>query len=102
MKVGDTVWQYHQPDKPLTVSKVGVKYFQIEGDKRSRYRIKEMTRVSEYLKFSDMLWTDRQALLDQREFIDLQDKVRKGMVSFGKLPYTLDQLRRIKQIIDEQ
>lgn len=77
------------------VERVGNKFFYIGN---SKYYIATGKLCSEYT-------TDTQVYLSEQDILDLSEReslsrfLRDAFGGFGQLPYTLDQLRKVKEII---
>jgi hypothetical protein len=82
------------------VSKVGRKYFEVEGFYRTKFSIDELIEVSEYAP-DWKVYLSKQELLDEQEFENLLRDIRLFFSNYGKVNLTLDQLRKIKAIISE-
>jgi hypothetical protein len=82
------------------VSKVGRKYFEVEGFYRTKFSIDELIEVSEYAP-DWKVYLSKQELLDEQEFENLLRDIRLFFSNYGKVNLTLDQLRKIKVIISE-
>lgn len=78
------------------VTKVGRKYFYIGRDK---YYLDTMEVVSEYAPDYEVYFTE-QDILDKREKERLYSKIGSTFGSFAKKDLTLEQLRKIQEIIE--
>jgi hypothetical protein len=99
IEVGQTVFlNEKQGPRPAKVVKVGKKYFQIDAPGYSRLQFFIETLLSNTNYGSpDQVYLNRQELSDENEVGKLRSEI--GHLSFRKL--NLDQLRRIKSIIEE-
>ncbi len=105
---GQKVWvvtYHHRNNVPsieeTLVKSVGRKYFTIEGDKYSKFHLDTMRIVTNYSP-STYVYTDIQVFLDKQEREKIGNEVRKIIGSYSiPAQITLDQLRRIKSILDE-
>lgn len=108
MKVGDIVWV--QPVEPrqnipyyeAKVIKVGNKYFEVEQTygRQVKYEL-ETLRESGDTNYRNIVYLSEQDILDEKEFNSLSKIIRDKIDRYGKLPFTLDQLRRINNILNE-
>jgi len=97
IKVGQTLY-----DSFITnyiVSKVGNKYFECLNF-RGRFSIDTLLEKSEYKR--TQLYVEIQPLLDSKERAEIESTVRTIFKTYGKINLTLEQLRRINEIINEQ
>lgn len=117
-KVGETVYvRYNDTSSEVvetTVEKVGRKYFTLKSDGWWPLEFDIETpnpgywRASTRARHSRVCYRDEAVLKAkiaadelERERGKLRDEMRKAFDSWGRTPYTLDQLRRIKAIVDE-
>jgi len=84
----------------FTVSKVGRKYFWLEEMPRTKFEIENLSEVTEYAPDWELYFT-KQEILDEQEFNDLVMNIRLKFDRSGRVDLTLDQLRRINAIIEE-
>jgi diadenosine tetraphosphatase ApaH/serine/threonine PP2A family protein phosphatase len=97
LKVGDKLYDYSL--KEYTVSKIGRQYAYLDGGRWDlRVEIKSM-QADGHTRF--MLYTDKQAIADEKEHSELLSKIRQFFSMWSGSPVTLDQLRRINEIISE-
>lgn len=97
LKVGDKLYDYSL--KEYTVSNIGRQYAHLEGREGYKVDMKTM-RIKKY-NGEEQLYADRQAVADEQEHGGLMSKMRKFFNwTSGNNP-TLDQLRRINEIISE-
>lgn len=84
------------------VSRVGRKYFYIEGDGREQGYDKETLKFShkDYSQCDVQLYRTKQEILDSRELSQLNDKIRGYFSGYGRINLTLQQLREIDKIIN--
>jgi len=101
IKVGDIVFQGKDSISivELRVEKVGRKFFYLQ--RGSKYDLETMTRVADWGE-KPTCYTTRKALLEVFERNDLRNTFQDVFGGYGSLPYSLDQMRRIKTIIDEK
>jgi hypothetical protein len=83
-----------------TISKIGKKYFEIEGFYRDRFFIDTMRHDGEKTGYgcSWKVHISKQEILDEAEEGQLREELRKAFAWDGK-KFTLEQLRKIKAII---
>jgi hypothetical protein len=92
--------------KEQTILKIGRKYFLVgaEGQTNERwmtkFSIEDLREVSDYSPDYE-LYFSKQEILDEEESNDIVRDIRLKFGSYGKINLTLDQLRRIKAIINE-
>jgi YesN/AraC family two-component response regulator len=106
LKVGQTLWvvipEYRRtsvPSEPVEyqISKIGSKYFELDGY-RAKFDIQTLRQATE-LNYPAQCYLTLQEILDGREQASLTDKVRKAISQYGKSNLSLDQLRKISEII---
>lgn len=108
MKVGDIVWV--QPVEPRVINKpyqtritkIGRKYFEVEQPYGNpiKYEIETLVESGD-TSYRNRIYLREQDILDEKEFNSLSKTIRDGIDRYGKLPFTLDQLRRINNILNE-
>ena len=101
LNVGNAARGCEKKLTPVTVTKVGRKYFTCgEGWGAVQYHLSDWRQKTEY-GVTSRLYRDPQEWEDKRESEQLLREVR-GRLDWGSsLRLTLDQLRRIKSIIEE-
>lgn len=84
------------------IEKIGTKYFHLKDFYKTKFSIKEMINISSYSP-EWKVYTDKQQILDEEEEIVLTNNIKKIIKDYNSKPreLTLDQLRRINQIITE-
>lgn len=86
------------------VGKIGKKYFEVNnasnGNHSIKFRLDGLRQHTDY-EPDWALYFSMQEILDEEESERLNRKIREKF-SYGKIDLTLDQLRRISQIINEQ
>ena len=102
---GQIVWVkpsglYRSKREPYeaTVSKVGRKYFELLEHNRSKFRIDDLKQETD-TNYAAIVYLTHQDILDEDEHAKLSETVRASFQSYGILPYSLDQLRKIIEII---
>lgn len=89
-----------------TILKIGRKYFSVgeEGQTNERFmtkfEIEDLREVTDYSPDWEVYFSE-QEILDEEEFNEIARDIRLKFGSYGKLDLTMDQLRRIKEIINE-
>lgn len=97
--VGETLYSFHGP---VTVTSVGRKFFEAnDGTGRpDKYQLSDWRLVSNYS--SARLYETQQEVQDVKDFHEVAAKIRQRFNTWGsEHGCTLDQLRRIKSILDE-
>lgn len=109
-KVGETLYMLNinnaarhkaQVLVPVQVSKVGNKYFSVDGI----YKVKEFT-ISNWREKTNgsanyRLFETEQEWFDERDYDALIRSMRHEFSGYGKCALSLDQLRRIQAVIME-
>ena len=82
------------------IEKIGKKYFYLKGFNREKFSMEDMMNVSNYV--SDWkVYLSIQEIEYEKEYNQLFENIRKTFDHWSGVNFTLDQLRRIKEIIDE-
>jgi hypothetical protein len=87
------------------VGSIGRKYFDVHKDGNKSWTIKfRLDGLRQHTDYSPdwKLYFSMQEILDEEEFKKLSGKLRVKFGQYGKIDLTLDQLRRISQIVNEQ
>lgn len=84
--------------REVKVTKVGRKYFYTDRFNNKKFSLEEMRDVSEY-SAEWKVYLSKQDIIDEIECDKLAYKIRCQIGSYGKTNLTLDQLRRINEII---
>ena len=104
MPVGDNYRRGDKEPRESVVQKVGRKYIYVipEGHIRAvKFDIEDHREVTIYSPDWE-LYPSEQAILDERERQEIESVLRQAFGSYGRFNgYTIDQLRRIKAIVDE-
>ncbi|WP_081390270.1 beta barrel domain-containing protein [Paenibacillus odorifer] len=115
MKTGDTVYlkaignegRRHKEVHVVEykIGKIGRKYFEVYKEDYESYTIK--FRIESNRQHTDYspdweLYFSMQEVLDKEESERLSRKLGEKFGSYGRVDLTLDQLRRISQIVNEQ
>lgn len=99
IKIGSVLYDSGLLERKVT--KVGNKYFYVDGDERYNYSLETLEyRDKNYSQFTRKLFKDKQVLLDNKEFDKLSLEIRRVFSGYGKLSISLDKLRKIKEILD--
>lgn len=105
LNIGNSARRCEQVLTPMKVISVGRKYFKLlkEGDHISRaaeFHIDSWYEHSEY-SADHAIYETEQHYLNEKESQNLIVFIRETFSHFTRTNFTLDQLRRIKAIIDE-
>jgi hypothetical protein len=85
-----------------TISKVGRKYFEVgNGYRPLKFHIEDLSQEMGGYIADWTLYLSKQDILDEDESNDLHSDIRTAFSGYGKSKYTLEQLRKIKAIVDE-
>lgn len=111
MKIGDKVWlrplwgSCVQKDEAqeYEIRKIGRKYFEVgkigeASGKLYKFDIKTLKQASKHPDW--LLYLSKQDILDEQEKKTLEMDIREAL-GYGNTRFSLDQLRRIKAIMDE-
>ena len=74
------------------------KYFEVDGVK---FKMENKEQETGGYTADWKLYFSKQEILDEQEFQKLERDIRSKFNAFGKLDLTLDQLKRINEIINE-
>ena len=104
--VGQKLWLVrshhyrHDNREPIevTISKVGKKYFELEYYHRCKFEIETLKQVTE-TNYVDRCHLTLQEILDEREADKLAGKIKNIFGGYGKPKLTLDQLRKIMDVV---
>lgn len=96
-------WGSSQSKEPIevVVEKVGSKYFTIVDRPREKYDVFTLQEVGDLAR-RNLIYLTLQEIKDAEEYNRLAEEVRKPFQYYGMPKLTLDQLRRIKAILDEK
>lgn len=81
------------------ISKIGSKYFYIEGFEKTKFSFEEMRDVSEYCACYEV-YLNKQDIYDEYEINDLKFKIRARFNYFGKKKENLEILRQISKLLE--
>lgn len=102
--VGDNARRGNTEPVEYLIKKVGRKYFEVWDGKMEyttvKFNISDRTQTTEYAA-DWMFYFTKQEILDEIEFESLRWDISKVFKEYGRLNLTLDQLRRIKSVLDE-
>lgn len=84
--------------KEAVVSKVGRKYFYLEGREREKYDLTTLRDVSDQ-GYSSIVHLSLQDISDKEEHAALLECIKNEFHRHSSRRYTLDQLRKIAEII---
>lgn len=96
--IGDR--RYKQSNREVTVTKVGRKYFYVDDD-NTQFDLEDWKSTWEFGGSDWECYESKQAYDDHAELVKLNDKFRDRFSRYGKPNITLDQARRIMEIINE-
>ncbi len=109
LKVGQKVWiryagfdSRHSRDiREGVITKVGRKYFEVNNNKwdGGRFEIETMIE-SNNSNYKDHAYLSIKDIEEEIEFGNLSSEIRKTFGHYGKLSFSLEQLRAIKEIIN--
>lgn len=91
--------------KEVVIKKIGRKYFEV-GDEESeriyaKFNLEDLREVTDY-GADWKLYFSKQEILDEEEYEKLRWEIKTKFDTFGKLGLTLEQLRKVKAIIDSE
>ena len=81
-----------------TVSKVGRKYFELTECPREKYDLETLRQVTE-TNYENKVYLKLQDILDEKEHQKLSDEIKRAFNGYGKLQYSLEQLRKVAEIV---
>lgn len=99
-KIGNSA-RHRKPEELITeeeIESIGKIYFYLKGYSRQKFGIEEMRDISNYSS-NFIVYENKQDYLDEDEYSNLLDEIRKVFGSYGRCDLNLDQLRRICEII---
>ncbi|MGD6876855.1 hypothetical protein [Bacillus infantis] len=101
-KPGVNTARYNKAIQVGKIEKVGRKYLEVSfgGYNKYKYYKEDLKQVTEYAT-DYYLYLSKQDILDEEESELLVNDFRKMFGGYGKVDLTLDQLRRIKEIVSE-
>lgn len=102
MKVGDIVYLGETDRKGIEedkIKKIGIKYIELENS-RSKFIIDGLIENSKY-GIVRKIYLSKQELEDIQELNFIAKYIRKLFIGHGTPSFTLDQLRRINNILNE-
>ncbi len=112
LKVGQKIWiRYKGFDKwrksdpsEVVITKIGRKYFEVateDGYRKGKYEIETMLE-SVYSNYRNKAYLSLKEINDEDEKTKLSNKIKNKFNSYGELPFSLDQLKKIDEIITQQ
>ena len=104
VKVGQIVYlgnKFYKAIREVKVSKVGKKFFEVEGINQTRFFIDKMHDDYEYGSPSWRVYTSLQEIEDEKDRQRLTNYLREQFGPYGSFKLNLDQMRRIEVIIKE-
>lgn len=107
LTVGQTVWVLDCPRygdrthtiKPTTITSAGNKYFTTEETGNTKYRVSDLTMVTNYTQSTAFIYLNKQYWLDHVERNMLNTKISKTF-NYGASNHTLEQLRKVAEILN--
>lgn len=96
-----SLWRSRIEPFEATVSKVGRKYFELIECPREKYDLETLRQVTE-TNYENKVYLKLQDILDEKEHQKLSDKIKRSFNGYGKLQYSLEQLRKIAEIVGLQ
>ena len=96
-----SLWRSRIEPFEATVSKVGRKYFELIECPREKYDLETLRQVTE-TNYENKVYLKLQDILDEKEHQKLSDEIKRAFNGFGKLQYSLEQLRKIAEIVNRQ
>ena len=104
--VGQTIWivpsHYYRSDnkepKEVVISKVGRKYFELDGYPRSKFNIETLKEENE-TNYKSQCYITLQEILDEREAERLTNQLKNIFGTYGRVNLTLEQLRKISDVV---
>lgn len=90
--------------KECEIKKIGRKYFEVWEKNKEwttlRFRVEDFQQVSHY-SIDWELYFNKQEIIDEIEHLNLANEIRNAIGNRGITKLSLEQLRKIKSIIDE-
>lgn len=96
-----SLWRSRKEPFEATVSKVGRKYFELTECPREKYDLETLRQVTE-TNYENKVYLQLQDILDEKEHLRLSDEIRRAFNGYGKLQYSLEQLRKIAEVVGLQ
>lgn len=96
-----SLWTNKREPFEATVSKVGRKYFELDECPREKYDLETLRQVTE-TNYQNKVYIKLQDILDEKEHQKLSDEIKRAFNGYGKLQYSLEQLRKIAEIVGLQ
>lgn len=87
-------------DKPkeVTIKSIGRKYFKIEEYPQKKYNIETLDEVNES-NYRGQCYINLQEVSDLKEYSNLLAKIKDAFSNFDQIDITLNQLRKINDIL---
>lgn len=96
-----SLWRGRREPFEATVSKIGRKYFELMECPREKYDLETLRQVTE-TNYENKVYLKLQDILDEKEHQKLSDEIKRAFNGYGKLQYSLEQLRKIAEIVGLQ
>jgi len=93
-----SLWRSRREPFEATVSKVGRKYFELTEYPREKYDLETLRQVTE-TNYENKVYLKLQDILDEKEHQKLSDEIKRAFNGYGKLKYSLEQLRKVAEIV---
>lgn len=101
LNVGNAARNVEQKLTPVVVSAVGRKYFTCgKGWSETQYYLDTWHEKTDYTARS-CLYENEQEWIDDKECSDIESMMRTMFGTFRRIDLSLDQLRRIKSIVEQ-
>lgn len=82
----------------VEVEKVGRKYFTLKGRPSEKYKLSDGVEHNE-VNYKGLVSLTIQVILDRKEMIKVSDELKKICSVYGTLPYDLQTLRNVLEIL---
>ena len=96
-----SLWRSRREPFEATVSKVGRKYFELMECSREKYDLETLRQVTE-TNYENKVYLKLQDVLDEKEHQKLSDEIKRAFNGYGEIQYSLEQLRKIAEILGLQ
>lgn len=105
IKINQKVWvtpgHYDNKTEPYeaVVTKVGNKYFELNNNAREKFDNKTL-KQSNGINYNTQVYISLQQIQDKKEHKQLSNFIRTKFGSYGNIPFSLDKLRQIAEILE--
>jgi hypothetical protein len=107
LKLGQKVWvlppSYSGKETTpyeTSVVKLGRKYFEMERPSGVKFNLSDGIMYAD-TNYKSRVYLSLQIIQDEKKHSELSEQIKKAFRVYGNLPYSLDQLQRIVDIIQE-